>query len=117
MLQLAAISTATWVDRTALLEEISKDPVLSQLRSTLDQGQGQQGGFTVNQGRLLYNGRLVIPHTSHVVEKLLHEYHHTALGGHNGEHKTYLRLAQDWYWEGMRRHVTQLVRTCQVCQQ
>ena len=72
LLQLAAISTATWVDWTALLEEISKDPILSPLRSTLDQGQRQQGGFTINQGRLLYNGGLVIPRTSHVVEKLLH---------------------------------------------
>ena len=41
----------------------------------------------------------------------------SAKGGHNGEYKTYLRLAEDWYWEGMRKTVTELVRRCEVCQQ
>ena len=31
--------------------------------------------------------------------------------------KTYLRLAEDWYWEGMRKQVTQFVQECGVCQQ
>ena len=31
--------------------------------------------------------------------------------------KTYLRLASEWFWEGMRRQVTPYVRECQVCQQ
>lgn len=52
-----------------------------------------------------------------MVEKLLSEYHMTAIGGHNGEYKTYLRLAEDWFWEGMRKTVTQYVRRCLVCQQ
>ena len=48
---------------------------------------------------------------------LLREYHDSPYGGHTGEQKTYLRLAREWYWEGMRRQVMQYVRACQVCQQ
>lgn len=51
------------------------------------------------------------------MEKLLQEYHTSAIGGHNGEYKTYLRLAEDWFWEGMRKSVTQFVQQCLICQQ
>lgn len=48
---------------------------------------------------------------------LLQEYHDSPLGGHAGDLKTYLRLAKEWYWEGMCRQVMQYVRDCHVCQQ
>ena len=63
-----------------------------------DTGEGV-AGFTLHHGCLLYKGRVAIPATSPLVEKLLLEYHTTAIGGHNGEYKTYRRLAEDWFWE------------------
>ena len=60
---------------------------------------------------------MAIPSTSVTVDKLLNEYHTTASGGQNGEYKTYLRLAEDWFWVGMRKSVTHFVRECLICQQ
>lgn len=45
------------------------------------------------------------------------EYHDSPLGGHAGELKTYLRLAGEWYWEGIRKQVTRYFCKCQVCKQ
>ena len=55
--------------------------------------------------------------SSPLIPVLLREYHDSSLGGHARELKTYLRLAGEWHWEGMRRQVTRYVRKCQVCQQ
>lgn len=38
-------------------------------------------------------------------------------GGHSGELKTYMRIAREWFWLGMRDEVSQYVRDCPVCQQ
>lgn len=48
---------------------------------------------------------------------LLQEYHDSVSGGHAGELKTYLRLAGDWFWAGMRKDVTSYVQQCNICQQ
>lgn len=74
-------------------------------------------GFSLNHGCLLYKGRVAIPRSSSLIEKLLKEYHNSNLGGHNGEYKTYLRLAEDWFWEGMRKTVTTFVQQFLTCQQ
>ena len=37
------------------------------------------------------------------------------MGGHTGEFKTYLRVAADWYWQGMRRDITTYVQHCLIC--
>lgn len=39
------------------------------------------------------------------------------MGGHAREVKTYLRLATNWFWEGMRNDVKRYVQQCQICQQ
>lgn len=52
------------------------------------------------------------------MEQLLGEYHdNSPLTGHDGDFKTYQRLAQEWYWPGMQRQNQQYVRVCTVCQQ
>ncbi|GAU35886.1 hypothetical protein TSUD_383780 [Trifolium subterraneum] len=38
-------------------------------------------------------------------------------GGHSGIHKTYGRLRENVYWEGMHRDVTEYVKACLICQQ
>lgn len=74
-------------------------------------------GFTVDHGRLFYKGRVVLPRSISLIQNLLYDYHCSAMGGHNGEFKTYLRLAEHWFWFGMRKEVTEYVRSCLVCQQ
>ena len=54
--------------------------------------------------------------TSTLITKLFQEYHIFAIGGHLREFKTYQHIAKDWYWEGMRKQITQFVRECLGCQ-
>ena len=66
--------------------------------------------------KLLFKGRVALPRNSTYISLLLHEYHDSAIGGHAGEAKTYLRIAKDWFWVGMKRDVTDYVHKCSVCQ-
>ena len=74
-------------------------------------------GFTLEEDILFFKGWYVIARSSPFIPVLLREYHDSPLGGHPGELKTYMRLAAEWYWEGVRRQVTRYVRECTVCQQ
>ena len=73
-------------------------------------------GFSIDHDRLFYKGRYVLARSSPFIPVLLREYHDSPLGGHAGELKTYLRLAAEWYLEGMRRQVDNYVRECHICQ-
>ena len=74
-------------------------------------------GFKVEQGRLYYKDRLVIPQKSPHIKVLLQEYYNSVIGGHSGDRKTYQRLARKWFWIGMRKDVGVYVQECEVCQQ
>lgn len=36
--------------------------------------------------------------------------------GHMGGHKTYTRIASEWFWEGMRKQIKEYVKSCGICQ-
>nr|GEX31103.1 peroxidase 64 [Tanacetum cinerariifolium] len=66
--------------------------------------------------RLLYRKRLVLPRTSQWIPKLFLESHSSATGGHEGNTKTYHRMASELYWSGMRKDIARMVSECVVCQ-
>lgn len=105
------------VDWAQLQEEIERDKALQLIKQRLSNGEVVAGGFRISEGRLLYKNRVVIPKQSYVIPILLREYHDSVVGGHTGEVKTYLRIAVDWYWVGMKDQVKEYVQQCQVCQQ
>lgn len=78
-------------------QEIANDELLVNLKSEIEK-EGPRGGFTVENGRLVYKGRLVLSRTSQLIPQILKEYHDSVVGGHNGKIKTYLRIASDWFW-------------------
>ena len=99
-----------------LQDEVKKDAALVRIREAVSNGEQASTGFTMNHDRLPYKGRYVLARSSSFIPVLLREYHDSPLGGHAGESKTYLQLASEWFWEGMRRQVTNYVRDCSVCQ-
>ena len=114
LIQFTALLTQANIDWQVLKDEIAKHTNLQQLHSNL--AAGKIGvGFSHHHGLLPYKGRLVIPSNSTLIPKLLFEFHDSAMGSHNGEHKTYLRIAEDWYWNSMRRRIFQYVRDCLIC--
>jgi len=46
----------------------------------------------------------------------LKEFHSSPIGGHSGYLRTYKRLSENIYWEGMKRDVQDFVARCEICQ-
>ena len=47
---------------------------------------------------------------------IIREKHESPIGGHNGMTKTYHRIRQYYYWDGMKKDIQDYIRTCQECQ-
>ncbi|XP_063935341.1 transposon Tf2-1 polyprotein isoform X1 [Daucus carota subsp. sativus] len=104
------------VNWSRLEQEIAADHDIQSIKERLNTGTLLGSSFSCVDGKLLYKGRYMIPRSSEFVLVLLREYHDSLTGGHAGETKTYLRLAQDWFWKGMRKDVTKYVQACDICQ-
>ncbi|XP_048496700.1 transposon Tf2-1 polyprotein [Beta vulgaris subsp. vulgaris] len=96
---------------------VQSNPFIQRITKEIETGEQTHHGFTIVGGRLLYKGRLMVPANSTLSRTLLREYHDSPLGGHAGELKTYLRLATEWFWVGMRKEVARYVQACTTCQQ
>ena len=46
----------------------------------------------------------------------MQEYHESVVDGHQGAFKLYKRLREDFYWLGMRKEISNFIRTCSSCQ-
>ncbi|KAE9298783.1 hypothetical protein PR003_g23144 [Phytophthora rubi] len=58
--------------------------------------------------------RLVIPETLH--QDLLHHYHVSLEGGHQGISRTYQRIKDRFYWRGLFRSVQRFIGECTDCE-
>jgi transposase InsO family protein len=55
--------------------------------------------------------------TKEEIPKILAEYHDSwHSGGHDGVTRTYLKIRQRFFWQGMRETVTKYVMSCDACQ-
>lgn len=108
------ISRPFWQDYHDLLLEVQSDPVLAKIITDLTNDPNSHIHYTMEQGRLCYKGRMVIPATSTWIPKLITEFHSTPTGGHF--YRTYRRLARSLYWQGMKQSITNFVQECVVCQ-
>lgn len=98
------------------MQEVRQDTMLQKTVKELQMNPDLKAGFTVQQGILFYQGRLVLSPNSPSIPLLLKEFHETPMGGHSGFLRTYRRLAANLYWPGMQRRVRDFVRACDVCQ-
>ncbi|KAL8095193.1 hypothetical protein AgCh_036590 [Apium graveolens] len=96
---------------------IAADKDIQMIISHLKSGDKEYNRFSMVENKLLYKGRYVLPKASQFIPMLMREYHDSLGRGHAGEVKTYLRMAHDWYWNGMRKDIAPYVRHCSICQQ
>ena len=115
-IEFGSLVSTSVVDWSLLDQEVSRDPLLTQLKREILLQEKHHVGFSVREGKLLYKDRFVIPRTSTFIPKLLQVYHDSVVGGHSGEIKTYLRIAAEWYWIGLRKDVSRFVQQCTICQ-
>lgn len=72
--------------------------------------------YTLQQGILKFEGRLVLPKSSSLIPTIVHTYHDSILGGHSGFLRTYKRVIGELFWEGMKADIKKYVDECVVCQ-
>ncbi|XP_062100939.1 uncharacterized protein LOC133806873 [Humulus lupulus] len=75
-------------------------------------------GWTVNaEGFLYHKGRLVVANIPDLRESVMIEAKRSKFVVHPGSTKMYRDLKRQYWWEGMKRDVTNFVAKCMVCQQ
>lgn len=106
--QLVLWDTVRWSynnhhDTLTLIESITKDP-------------GQYPNFALQEGLLLFKGRIWISANSALQPLLIAEFHLTPMGGHAGVQRTLARLASMFYCPDLRSSVRDFVSKCLICQ-
>ena len=62
-------------------------------------------GYTLTNGLIKYQGRLVIRKDESLKRKILEALHSSPIGGHSGIVNTYHRVKQLFHWLGLKRYV------------
>lgn len=111
---LGTMLTITTVDWRELETEIAYDRTIQRIHQALTSDQGGPTGFYMVENKVLYKGRRIIPHHFKFIPVLLQKYHDSIVGEVGAQRglKTYLRIAEDWFWEGMRQNITHHVQQC-----
>ncbi|PKU83997.1 putative mitochondrial protein [Dendrobium catenatum] len=115
-IQELVVSVPLIVDSGAIKEESMLNEELRKIREDLEKDRSSHPGYYIEGGRLLYQGRFVMPRTSIHIPHLLQEFHGSSVGGHSGVQKTYRRLATELYWNRMHKDVEEMVAGYEVCQ-
>ncbi|QRV92840.1 Retrotransposable element Tf2 protein [Ceratobasidium sp. AG-Ba] len=72
--------------------------------------------YSMNEGLLLFQGRIVIPDEPEIKQELLAHFHDSPAAGHQGRAKTLELIARHYYWPAMKFQVNRYVDSCEVCQ-
>ncbi|XP_073033793.1 uncharacterized protein [Primulina eburnea] len=92
------------------------DPHVHRLEELTQTGQSDK--FSVaSDGCLRYNGRLVVPNLIDLKESILREAHCSRHSIHPGIRKMYHILKSHYWWEGMKKEISDFVARCLTCQQ
>lgn len=93
-------------------------PWILRLKTAIQAGTAPSPHYSVRHEDVYWKDRLVIPHDdTALVQRILHEFHATPLGGHAGFLRTFHRIATLFFWHRMRRDIRAFVRCCVICQQ
>ena len=78
---------------------------------------GQAPEFYVdNEGILRYKGRLCVPNQGDLKKELLKEAHYSSYSIHPGGNKMYQDLKKLYWWNNMKKEITEYVSKCHTCQ-
>ena len=90
---------------------------MAKIKEAIEKGSNEWPKYSLENGHLMYKGRLVLPKGSSLLPSLLHDYHYSLVGGHSGFLRTYKRVASKVYWKGMKNDIKSFVEKCAICQQ
>ena len=114
---LSSLILSTMLVIAAITQQVHQDPHLNKLKQDLAHDPSSHPHFPLEQGRLLYKGKLVLPKDSTFIPLLLKEFHNISVVGHSRILRTYKRIIADVYWSGMKHDVRKFVEECSICHQ
>ena len=82
----------------------------------MNSGKNVPKGYSLQNGLLLYKGRIYLGTCEALKTVVLHQVHDSPLRGHSGFLKTLHRVKRDFYWLGLRADVRKMVKECDTCQ-
>ncbi|KAG8498732.1 hypothetical protein CXB51_005083 [Gossypium anomalum] len=66
---------------------------------------------------LMFKNWICVPKNDELIQKILHEAHNGCLAVHPGSTKMYNDLKKMYWWNGMKRDISEFVSKCLICQQ
>ena len=92
----------------------SRDPELLELMEKVHEGKFTN--FNLNdEGVLWISGRLCVPNVDNLREEILEEAHYAAYSVHPGATKMYHSIRDLYWWDGLKKDVTDYVAKCLTC--
>ena len=114
--ELFAVTVSTALQLEEIGGEVDKDEELQKLIAELREDPNKHPEYSWVQGRLLRQGKLVLPRGSPLLRVILQEHHDSKMAGHGGMLKTQKRIGELFYWKGMMTDIRRCVAACQTCQ-
>ncbi|CCO31558.1 Transposon Ty3-I Gag-Pol polyprotein AltName: Full=Gag3-Pol3 [Rhizoctonia solani AG-1 IB] len=71
---------------------------------------------TLQDGLLLYQGRIVVPDKPEIKQQLLSHFHDSLGSGHQGRARTLELISRHYYWPAMKFQVNCYGESCEICQ-
>ncbi|CCO33777.1 Retrotransposable element Tf2 155 kDa protein type 3 [Rhizoctonia solani AG-1 IB] len=72
--------------------------------------------YTLQDGLLLYQGRIVVPDEPEIKQQLLSHFHDSPGSRHQGRARTLELISRHYYWPAMKFQVNCYVESCEICQ-
>jgi len=72
--------------------------------------------LTMETDLLLYQDRWYIANNEGLRETMIEAEHDLKIAWHFGRYKTIGRIRANFYWPKMNEHITEYIRSCDVCQ-
>lgn len=72
--------------------------------------------YSIRSGLTWWKSRVMSPEVVPLHENILREFHSSPSAGHSGELRTFKRVAQLFWWKGLKGDERKFVRECDVCQ-
>ncbi|XP_062085366.1 uncharacterized protein LOC133791453 [Humulus lupulus] len=96
---------------TTLKEEIESNSTLQQILKNISKGEAM-GPWKLHNGLIFFKDRSYLAKDSSVIEEIINQFHGST---HEGVQKTLHRIQSTFYWQGMRKHIKEHIRSCEVC--
>ncbi|KAF8748612.1 hypothetical protein RHS01_10695 [Rhizoctonia solani] len=103
-----------------LREDPSLEPIIQFLTEDADNAppsiRKAYKDYDWEEDLLWYQGKLVVPDSETLKERLLREFHDSPLAGHPGQQRTLELLSRNYWWPGMKSSAKEWVECCPTCQ-